>query len=254
MMYPAGQPSWTDLTTPAPEQTQAFYGALFGWQYQHTGDALGNYVIAHHGGKTAAGIMPVPVGSDMPIAWTVYFASDDIAADVQRARELGGQVLMGPEQVGEEGQMALIGDPSGASFGLWQAGAHQGAQTREQPGSVVWVELNTRDSASALAFYTALFRADSEAVDGMDYHQLKHGDQGYAGISGMAENWEAIGISEWLTYFYVPDVDEAARVAEQQGGKVLVAPFDMPYGRMAVLRDPGGASFAVMNPGPMHEA
>ena len=250
MSIPAGQPSWTDLMTPNATQAQAFYTELFGWQYWQSGEEYGHYAMAHQNGNSVAGIYPSAPGATQPSTWTVYFASDDIKTDARRIRELGGQVIMEPMQVGDQGHMGLFTDPTGATFGLWQAGNHKGAQVTDQHGSVIWVEVNTRDSECALGFYTQLFKADSSPVPGIDYHQLKHGDSGYAGVSGMGENWEAITPAHWVTYFYVTDVDAAARTAGEQGGRVLVEPFDMTYGRMAVLADPAGATFCVMNPQP----
>ncbi|UQN10236.1 VOC family protein [Deinococcus sp. QL22] len=250
MTYPAGEPSWTDLATPMPDRSKAFYTTLFGWEYGESSEEYGHYAMAFQGGKLATGLVPLPPGAEMPSAWTVYFASDNIAADAEQIVRLGGQVVMGPMLIGDQGHMGVFSDPTGATFGLWQAGNHQGFEACEGDGSVVWVEINTRDSARALAFYTTLFGADSTPLDGLDYHQLRHGEQGYAGVSGMGENWEAVAGPHWVTYFYVADVDRAAQLAQEQGGKVLVAPFDMSYGRMAVLADPAGATFSVMNPQP----
>lgn len=253
MNYAAGMPMWTDLMTPVTGTARAFYTALFGWTFQDSGPEYGGYTMAYQGGKTAAGIGSTPEGSGMPSVWTVYFASDDLAADASRVRALGGQVMVEPMKVGDQGHMGIFTDPTGAAFGLWQPERHTGAQSRDEEGSVIWVEINTRDSASALAFYTALLGARSEAIPGMDYHQLFMGEQAHAGISGMGENWEAVMPAHWVTYFYTADVDAAATTAEANGGGVLVAPFDMPYGRMAVLADPGGAAFSVMTPAPRTE-
>ena len=250
MTYAAGTPSWTDLMTSVPDQSKAFYTALFGWNFGESSAEFGHYAMAFKDGRSAAGIMPAEAGSPMPGAWTVYFASDDLDADAERVWVLGGQVMVAPVQVGDQGKMGVFTDPTGAAFGLWQAGQHQGAESREGEGTVVWVEVNTRDAARAVEFYRALFHADSEPVPGMDYVQLMSGGQGYAGVSEMGEQWEAVAPNHWVTYFYVQSVDEAIRVAEASGGKMLVPAFDTPYGRMAVLADPGGASFSVMTPGP----
>ena len=250
MTHPAGQPSWTDLATPIPDQSKAFYTALFGWEYGEPSEEYGHYAMAFQDGKLASGLSPLPPDAETPSAWTVYFASDDIAADAEQVTRLGGEVVMGPMQIGDQGHMGVFNDPTGATFGLWQPGDHRGFESREGDGSVAWVEVNTRDSARALTFYTQLFGADSTPIEGADYHQLRHGEQSYAGVSGMGENWEAVAGPHWVTYFYVADVDQAAQVAQQQGGKILVEPFDMPYGRMAVLADPAGATFSVMNPEP----
>ena len=247
VMYPAGTPSWIDLTTPTPGQTQAFYTALFGWAYE-TRPHYGNYAMARRHGKSAAGIMPMEPGAQLPSAWTVYFASDDIAADAERVRVLGGQLVMGPHQVGDQGHMAVFADPTGAVFGLWQAGEHRGAEARHGEGSLAWVQVNTPDSARASAFYEALFHASSVGMPGMDYRQLRHGEQGFAGVSGLSQDG---GQPHWVPYFYAADVDGAVKRAVEHGGRAQGETLDTPFGRMALLADPAGAPFWVMNPEPM---
>ncbi|GGR01175.1 VOC family protein [Deinococcus ruber] len=242
--YPAGHPSWIDLMTPTPARTHAFYAALFGWTYEIRPD-YGGYAMAHQQGRTAAGIMPMEPDSPMPSAWTVYFDSADIAADAERVTELGGQVMVPPMQVGDQGQMGVFSDPTGAVFGLWQAGNHKGAQATDGEGSLAWVQVNTPDSARASAFYQALFHADGVQVPDMDYRQLQHGGLGYAGVSGMAQE----GVpAHWIAYFYASDVDAAVQRAVQNGGTLQGEVLDTPFGRMALLADPAGASFWVMNP------
>ena len=230
-------------------ETHAFYhGALRLGHTDISGEDYGNYAMAHQQGRTAAGIMPDGAwAASMPSAWTVYFDSADIAADAARVGELGGQVLMAPMQVGDQGQMAVFSDPTGAVFGLWQAGNHTGAQATDGDGSLAWVQVNTPDSARASAFYQALFHAESVQMPDMDYRQLRHGEQGYAGVSGMVEP----GVpAHWIAYFYVADVDAAVQRAVQNGGTLLGEVMDTPFGRMALLADPAGANFWVMNPEP----
>ncbi|WP_425147233.1 VOC family protein [Deinococcus sp.] len=244
--YPAGTPSWIDLMTPIPAQTHEFYAGLFGWDYE-VRPQYGNYAMASRHGKSAAGIMPMEPGAQMPSAWTVYFASDDLAADAERVRELGGSAMMGPHQVGDQGHMAVFADPTGAAFGLWQAGQHRGAQATDGEGSLAWVQVNTPDSARASAFYEALFHASSSSMEGMDYRQLQHGEQPFAGVSGMMPEGAP---PHWIAYFYASDVDATVKRAQEHGGKALGETLDTPFGRMALLADPAGAAFWVMNPEP----
>ena len=244
MTYAAGTPSWIDLTTPVPDQTQAFYSALFGWTYQVGGLETNHYAMAFQQGRSAAGIAPMPAGMNVPSAWTVYFASDDISADAERVKGLGGQVVAGPHQVGDQGWFGVFSDPTGAAFGFWQAGTHKGAQATDGEGSLAWVQVNTPDSACASAFYQALFHASSVGIPDVDYHQLRHGEQQFAGISGMVQEGTA---AHWVPYFYASDVDAAVRRAQEQGGRALGKTLDTPFGRMALLADPAGASFWVMN-------
>ncbi|WP_181391939.1 VOC family protein [Deinococcus irradiatisoli] len=255
MPYAAGHPSWTDLATPSPDQSRAFYAALFGWEYSVAPEEYGNYATALRGGpgQSAAGIAPLPGDSDMPSAWTTYFASDDVYADAERVTGLGGQVVMAPLAVGDLGHMGLFTDPSGAAFGLWQAGRHTGAEVMGEVGSLAWLSLNTRDSAAALAFYRALLGAQSEVMTA-DYQVLKHGDQTFAGVYSVrpgadppTPGWMENAPAQWVTYFMVDDTEQAAETTVRYGGRVLEAPYATPYGRMAVLADPSGAVFAVVD-------
>ncbi|GGM04683.1 VOC family protein [Deinococcus aerophilus] len=247
---PAGEPIWVDLTTSTPQRTRDFYAALFGWEYQIS-EEFGGYANAQSGGHRAAGISPPPPqGMNGPPSWLIYFDTRDIVADAQHVRTLGGTAFEGPVQIGTEGWAHHVADPDGTIFGLWQDDQHGGFAACQGTGRVVWAEVNTHDSASAVAFYSRLLNADALPLPGADYHQLMHGGVGFAGVSGHAQNWDEVGAGGWMVYFYAEDVDAAARTTETHGGKVLVAPFDMDYGRMAVLADPAGAVFSVMNPQP----
>lgn len=247
----AGEPIWVDLDSPAPEQSRQFYTALFGWAYRISGE-FGGHANAHLEGRQAAGISPVTPdsASGARSAWTVYFASDDLAADVDCVQRLGGQLLAGPMQIGDQGQMASCADATGATFGLWQDDQHGGFLAYDGPGRLVWAEVNAQDAARAVDFYAPLLGATSTPMLQGTYHTLQHGQQSFAGVSGNAQNWGAVGAAGWMVYFSTDDVDQTAQTAERSGGRVLVAPFDMEFGRMAVLADPAGAVFSVMHPQP----
>lgn len=245
---PIGEPIWVDLDSAAPQQTRDFYAALFGWNYQIS-EEFGGHATAFAGGHKAAGISPtLPSGVRGPSCWMIYFASGDIQADAERVRKLGGQVLVEPMQIGDQGQMGQFADAAGAPFGLWQDDQHGGFRHNTQPGRLVWCEYNTRDLPQALGFYTALLRATSEKVPGVKYHTLQHQDVRVAGVSGMDKNWQAGEADGWMVYFYAPDVDEMTRTAQQYGGTVLVEPVETRYGRKAMLRDPAGTVFTLTNP------
>lgn len=133
-----------DLATRAqPERSKAFCSALFGWTFGDSEPEYGGYAVAYQNGKSAAGVGPSPDGSQMPSVWTVYFASDDLAADAGRVQALGRQVMVEPIQVGDRGHMGIFTDPGGVAFGLWQPIGFQGADSQGEKGSVVWAEINT---------------------------------------------------------------------------------------------------------------
>jgi hypothetical protein len=162
--------------------------------------------------------------------------------------------------------MAIFADPSGAAFRVWQPGRHRGAAVVNEPGSLNFNDLNTRDVEAAGAFYGAVFGWELLAVGDFSAWALPgYGDFLEARNPGMREGMAAMGAPErfeevvativpipedqpdtpaqWGVTFAVDDADEIARRADKLGGWVVVAPFDAPWVRMTVIADPQGATF-----------
>lgn len=242
----AGTPTWLDLATPDLDGAKAFYKQVFGWDYFDTGPDFGHYNMAMSQGRNAAGMGPIwPPDSPQPSAWTVYFASDDAAADVARVKSLGGQVMVDPMAIPESGVMTICSDPTGAVFGLWEAHNHIGSGVENEHGGMTWFEVNTRDSAAACDFYAKLLNATPNKMDGMEYHIMQRDNDMLCGVLQMDENWEGIP-PHWSCYFAIDNTDAAVERVVAAGGQVRVPAFDMPYGRMAVLSDPFGAAFCIV--------
>jgi predicted enzyme related to lactoylglutathione lyase len=248
--WPAGVPCWADLTVPDLAAAKDFYSAVLGWAFADSGEEYGGYAIAQVGGAAVAGIGPQQGG--MPVAWTLYLASDGVDGTAAAVTEHGGTLLFPPGDVGPMGRMCIAADPSGAAFGVWQAGEHIGAGLVNEPGGLTWEDLRSTDPAAAQAFYTAVFgyRLDPLEMAGPDYRLFAlPGEQfplgGMGGMMGAAEGTP----SHWLVYFAVADADAAVGAAEAHGGTALAAPFDSPFGRMAALADPAGAVFWIAQTG-----
>ena len=244
-----GHPAWFDLTSPDVTRAAAFYHEVFGWAYGAQGADYGNYHMAYVEGRVAAGMGQPPEGSDLPAAWTVYYAAEDVDALTEDAKARGATAVSEPFDVLEQGRMAVLQDPTGAVFGLWQAGVHIGAGISEVHGAMAWCEVNTPDAEAAGAFYGDLFGATAEVLEAAPslYYVLKKGQESVGGILQMDEHWEGVP-PHWMVYFEVADTDAAAGRAEAAGGHVCVPPFDTPFGRIAVLDDPLGATFSVVQP------
>jgi hypothetical protein len=256
--YAAGTPSWVDLMTSDPEAARGFYGELFGWDYEIGPPDTGHYTMVRLRGRNVAGMGGDPAGEGMPTVWTTYIAVDDLDAAAQRVGDNGGQVMMGPMDVMTAGRMAIASDPTGAVFGMWQAGDHIGASLVNEPGAITWNELATRDLDAVQTFYAAVFGydwSDEETGEGgPPYKAFKVGDRMVGGALQMTEQWPAEIPAHWMPYFGVTDTDTAAATAQRLGGSVLVQPTDSPYGRFAVLRDPQGAVFTIMQMGDQPDA
>ncbi|MFC8733692.1 VOC family protein [Luteimicrobium sp. NPDC057192] len=245
---PAGAPIWNDLTTDDLDATVAFYAGLFGWTHEGHGEEYGNYGTFSLDGKPVAGVMP-PMSPEQPLVWSVHLHAPDIAAAVDAARSAGGTVLMDALDVMGLGKQAVVVDPAGAAFSLWQPGTHQGFEVVAEHGAPGWHELHTQGFDEVLPFYDALgwttqLMSDEPqfryAVDEVDDHQ-------FAGI--MDDPRSGIpGPSYWLTYFGTDDADATAARITELGGTVVRGPEDTPYGRLVNARDPRGSEFSAIGP------
>ncbi len=204
-------------------------------------------------GKNVAAGSP-PMGEAAASYWTTYIASDDVDATAEKIRAAGGTVLMDPFDVFDAGRMTIATDPTGATFGVWQANQHIGAQLANDPGTMNWNECQTRDAEAAGKFYEAVFGVEVKAfpsAEGMPPYNVIHVDG--RGVAGIFEINERMGDTppNWSTVFAVADHDAAVAKARELGGTVLAEGMDLPeIGRLAVLQDPTGAVFQILQPPP----
>ncbi len=247
-----GTPSWVDLSTPDLEASVSFYESLFGWSIPESpiAEQTGGYRRATAGGKDVAGVMPL-MAEGQPPAWSSYVAVADADATAAAVREAGGAVIAEPMDVMDMGRMAVFSDPGGAVFGIWQPGTFPGAGLVNEPVSLSWNELNTRDPDGAKEFYGAVFgwtAEETEMPDGGVYDQW-HRDGGDAVVGGMLDVRGRLPDeipAHWMVYFAVADCDATVEQAKELGGQLNFGPIDLPVGRFAVLADPHGAHFAVI--------
>ena len=234
--------TWMDLATPDLEGAKQFYRHVFGWEYHDIGAEFGHYHYALAQGRTAAGIGQPPPGTSTPPAWTVYLASAE--GDIDRVKALGGQVMLEPMTVGDAGKMAICVDPTGAVFGLWQPINFIGAAVEAEHGGIAWSEVATRDAAAAHAFYGALFGLTPRA-QGDEYAIMQRSEEMLFGVMQMNDEWAELP-PHWMGYFTIDNADAAIERVTAGGGKVVVPPFDTPFGRIAVIADPHGAVFSIV--------
>ncbi len=184
-----------------------------------------------------------------PPHWNMYVTVSSADDSAKRAEALGGTIVAPPFDVMDVGRMAVLRDPSGAFFQIWEPRKHVGAMVVNEPGALCWTELASRDAKAAKAFYTALFgwkAKDSPADAPMEYTEFSVGEHPSIGMMPMPPHVPAQVPSYWLPYFQVADCDASFAKAKQLGAGVIVAPQDIPStGRFAVLADRQGAMFAI---------
>ncbi|MGV9357221.1 VOC family protein [Streptomyces misionensis] len=248
-VQPEGTPCWADAMFTDLEGAKRFYGDVLGWTFGESTSEYGNYTQAYVDGKAVAAVVPPMPGQEGQSQWCLYFASPDAAATAQKVRHSGGDVLMEPMRIADVGTMCLAREPSGAVFGVWQAGTHEGFEETAAPGAYCWAEVFSRDPERTDAFLTAVFpyRARDLADDAVDFRVFDVGEETVLGRMRMTDDFPPEVPSYINVYFAVADCDAAVAVAGRLGGTVRFGPMDSPFGRFAALSDPQGADFSVID-------
>jgi predicted enzyme related to lactoylglutathione lyase len=253
---PPGTFCWPELSTSDQKAATAFYSKILGWQVSDTPMGPGEtYSIFKTRGRDAAAACTLRKEEKemgVPPHWNSYISVNNVDEAVKKAQGLGATILAPPFDVMDAGRMAVVQDPTGAFFCLWQAGKSIGARVLDEAGALCWTELSTRDTKKAESFYTQMFGwtpKHSPPGSPMEYTEFSNNGKPGVGMMAMPEGMPAQVPPFWMPYFQVTNVEVTASSAKQIGGKVLVGPQDIPNaGRFAVLTDPQGASFAIFTP------
>ncbi len=247
--YPDSVFCWVELSTTDAKAAKAFYSGLFGWDFDDRPTEMGGvYSMAKLGGKDVAGLGEMPQvmqEKKIPPFWMSYVKHDDADGVAARIEERGGKFILPPMDVMDYGRMIVAIDPTGASFGVWQPSKHLGAQVVNAPNSLIWNELQTRDLEGAKGFYAGVFDWTYQEDD-KGYVVAMAGERVQAGMMKIQPEWGEVP-PNWGVYFMVEDVNASAAKVQELGGNVMVP--STPAGDMgtfAVMQDPLGAVFSVM--------
>jgi uncharacterized protein len=242
------QPIWVDLSSSDAAASREFYANLFGWAVEVNDDPqYGGYAVARLRGEAVAGIGPAQ-DPGMPTVWSVYIGTQDADATATRVTEAGGTVVAPPFDVGDQGRMAVFQDATGAFISAWQPLTMPGFEATG-PGTFVWAELNARGFEQAARFYGQVFgwtTKETPIPDGPTYIEFQRDGQSIAGGMEMSPMIPAEVPSYWMPYFGVADVDASFQRALEAGAQEMVQPTPFPGGHFAIVSDPQGAVFGMM--------
>ena len=243
--YEPGTFSWVDLSTSDAAGAKTFYGELFGWEFDDQEIPGGGvYVMCFVRGDAVAAMVEQNQHSGHWNNYVTVASADETAA---KAKQLGARVIEEPFDVMDAGRMALFADPGGAMLCVWQPREHIGAGRVNDVGCLTLNELQTRDPASASAFYGGLFGWETETVEEngkLVYASIKNAGSLNGGIMPMSEE-HGEAPSVWIPYFTVASCDGAIEKIRGLGGGIFTGPLDVPAGRISVAHDPQGAVFAI---------
>jgi predicted enzyme related to lactoylglutathione lyase len=208
-----------------------------------------------------------PEGAPPTAVWNTYIWVESADEAVAKVLGAGGRVVMDPFDIMDAGRMAVCADPEGASFCVWQANQHKGARIVNEPGSLNFNGLNTREPDRAKSFYGSVFGWETLNLGGgaemfrlPGYGEFLEQDEPglrkrmaeggapedfadvVATLNPITEDQHDVP-AHWSVTFAVADADATAQKAAELGGRVVMAPFDAPWVRMTVIADPQGATF-----------
>jgi predicted enzyme related to lactoylglutathione lyase len=250
--YKPGTFCWVELATTDSEAAKKFYTELFGWTYDDNPMGPGMvYTMLKLDGKGVGALYQMPpemAAQGIPPNWQSYASVTNADETAAKAKELGATLLQGPFDVMTFGRMAVVQDPTGAVFALWQAKDHKGAGVVNVPNSFCWNELMTTDTAKDGEFYSGLFgwARDVQNFGPLEYTMFSNDGRPAGGMLKITPEMGPIP-PNWLVYFAVEDCDAKTQKATELGGSVMKPPDDIPgIGRFSILTDPQGAAFALI--------
>lgn len=249
-----GTPSWVELSSPDTDASAAFYRDLMGWSATQPAEETGGYRMFQQDGVNVCGLMG-HMQEGQPTAWATYVSVADADESAEKAKAAGGSVMIEPMDVMDLGRMAYFTDPSEAVFGVWQPKDFAGADLVNEPNSLCWNELLTRDAEAGKAFYPAVFGwvAGRPSFEGApeSYTVWELDGNPVGGMMQMTDEYFPPEVPpHWSICFAVADCDAIVAEARKLGATIAMEPMDMPIGRIAGMVDPQGASFSVMAPAP----
>jgi hypothetical protein len=244
---------WIELATTDQAGAKAFYTSLFGWAISDFPMGPGQvYTIFNLEGRNtgAAYTIDPKTMPGVPPNWTLYVATNSADDSAAKATAAGGKLRGGPFDVAEFGRMAVLEDPTGAVFCVWQPKMHPGIGIAGVPGTMCWADLSTPDPDAAKAFYEATFgwKIFPGEHDTSGYLHIENGGQMIGGVPP-AHHRDSKTPPHWMLYFLVTDTDAATAKAKQLGARTYVEPMTMEgVGRWSIVADPAGAVFALFQP------
>lgn len=250
--YKPGTFCWVELGTTNGEAAKKFYTGLFGWTAEDNPVGPGMvYTMLFLDGKDIGALYQMPpemTAQGIPPNWLSYVAVASADESGAKAKKLGATLMKEPFDVMTVGRMAVVQDPTGAVFAIWEGRDHKGASVVNVPGSFCWNELMTTDTAKDGEFYSGLFgwSRDTQNFGPIEYTMFANGERPAGGMLKITPEMGPIP-SNWLVYFAVADCDASTKKATELGSKVMKAPDDISgVGRFSILIDPQGAAFALI--------
>ena len=236
---------WHEQVSDDPKRAQDFYTQLFGWDTEVFKPGEVDYTMISSGGQSHGGFGKAMEGAPPP-HWLSHVRVDRLEDTIEKAKSAGGKLVAGPFEMEDVGRMAIIGDPQGAYIAIYEPEG----EGPSGEGIFVWEELGTTDADAAQRFYEQVIGWTTSDM-GDEYGGYRIFNRGETGVAGLMNLPDDSIPPHWQPYVAVEDPDATTAKAVELGGSALMEPMDVPkVGRIAVLRDPQGATFGIIKPEP----
>ena len=248
---------WIDFATPDPDGAKIFYQKIFGWKYGETPMPSGDVytMISTTDGDGVGGLFLMQdemKQANVPPHISNYIEVENVDNYTKKASDLGGTIKMEPFDISDYGRMAVVIDPTGGHFALWQSKSNASdcegkMASRETHGMFCWQELMTTNVDQATSFYKDLLGWDYSTMDmgSSNYTLIKNRGEEIGGMMMLPAEMKDVP-PHWKTYFTVTNIDETIAVIKDNGGNVLMGPQAIPEtGQLAICIAPDGTVFCL---------
>jgi predicted enzyme related to lactoylglutathione lyase len=240
-----------ELVTPNLAAAEAFYAGLLGWTFVDSASGGLHRSEASTDGRSVAALVErtIPAGARIQPAWLTFIAVRDVDAAQKTALRYGAHSLAAPHEVPGRGREAVLADPQGAVFALRTAVRADPAEELPDPGEWIWSSLFVTDVDADVAFYQSVFDYEvfDVSADSTATHLILASEDYARASANKLPASPAHGHPHWLNYVRVTDADQAVARVIALGGRVLVQPrVDRSGGKVAVVSDPQGAPFGLL--------
>ena len=210
---------FADLSTYTPKSTIAFYERVFKWEYYKNGD----YYIAYKDRKEVVGLYETPEKFKqmrMPHFWMTYIEVNDIESTVLKAKELGG-IIEAQETLQNFGKVALIRDPQGAGFTIYEGNKLKSSRTKKEANTLIWNELQISKSQHIVPFYEGIFDWRFEGND-KDYFEIYNQHNNHIADAIVIPNDVKGKYEYWVCTFGVENLNITKQNILENGGSMIL--------------------------------
>ncbi len=244
-----GKRIYAELVTPDIAAAKQFYGQLFGWTFEDFIQRDAIFTQASQNGQVIGGIYQKPLPPGRRPNWISFIATQNVAATTAQATQNGAKILLAPRAFANLGQEAILADPQGAVFAILQSNSGDPPDVLVQQGDWIWSSLIATDPTADAAFYKTLFGYEIyNLTDPQDAQHLILASDKFAraSVNPIPSAW--VGAKpRWLNYIRVDNAAATDTKIIALGGRVIQPPhIDRHGGKIAIVADPAGALFGVM--------